>query len=108
MTMCIIFNQDDYNFVATVPPDAPTDDPRRTGELYTDNGPSKGYTDGYSLNPVRGANDAQGNARYFVNAVVLTKVSDSDPSKLMYGTAVAYMSGLPQIDSNDPGFPWPQ
>jgi hypothetical protein len=105
MTMCIIFTQADYNFVATVPDGAAPDDARRTGELYEADGPSKGYTDGYSLNPIRRANDAQGNARFIVNAAVMTRASDSDPNVLMYGTAVPYMSGLPQIDSNDPNFP---
>lgn len=88
MTACILFNQAQRDVVSS---------DVLSGELYDQYGDTKGYLDGNELNPVRRANDANGAARYIVNAIVLFKDE--------FASAHDYMIGLPQVDSNDPAFP---
>lgn len=106
MVACIIFNDDQRKFVQSVNVADPNDDDAKTGELYDTYGPLKGYLGGNQLRPVRRAG-GNGNPDpcFIVGTQVLTAVDDSN--NLIFGTAQPYLSGLPIINSGDPGFPGP-
>lgn len=79
--LCIILDQNDKNEV--------------------DGGSEKGYLNGSQLHPIQRLGGTSGNPNpcFILNTLVL-----SDPD---FATAQAYLSGLPQKWSDDPGFPPP-
>lgn len=98
--MAYVLSEADRNFLASVPAGAPSDDPRRTGELYDLYGPSKGYVNGAFMAPVQ----MQGGGTnpdpcYVVGPQVGTNVN--------FTTAWVYLSGCTMKDTGSPGFPPP-
>lgn len=96
MTMCIILGQADNDEVATG---------TNSGDLFTTYGATKGYLGGNELHPVarQGGTNGNPNPCFILSTRVLTATDDS--GALIFGTAVPYLSGLSQKDSNDPTFP---
>lgn len=105
MVNCIILNDADRKYVQSVDPENPADADAQTGDLYETYGATKGYLADSQLRPVRRAGGS-GNPDpcFIVNANVLTAVDDVS-GNLIFGTAQAYLSGLPIKDSGDPTFP---